>query len=109
MIEQSKINRAQFLEFLRIMDVGLRSGYNIKQSMEIFVKDTDNPLTVEVQQLLNELMSGNSLPNVMDHWLARQPNRDLELFVATIHTQIEVGGNLANKLLFLSQLLPRLP
>ncbi len=108
MNKKSDIESKQFLEFLRIMEVGLRSGYNISQSMGIFVNDTDNSLTVEVQQVLDDIERGKPLPVAIDNWLKHQPSRTLELFVATIHTQREVGGNLANKLLFISQLLPHL-
>lgn len=98
----------QLQEFLHIMEVSLRSGYNIHQSLEIVCEDGSESLTVTVQQLLDELGRGAALPNVLDDWVARQPGLALDMIVATFHVQFESGGNLANKLRFISQLMPKL-
>jgi tight adherence protein C len=95
-------------EFFHIMDVSLRSGYNIRQSLEIICKDGSGPLVAEVQIILDEMTSGVSQMNALDHWLQRCPSLALDMVVATFQVQIESGGNLANKLLFVSQLLPKL-
>jgi len=45
------------------------------------------------------------LNKALDNWLEYSPNGDLDLFVATIKVQQEVGGNLADKLRLLNQIL----
>lgn len=108
MAEQMQIMDKQLEEFLHIMEVSLRSGYNVRQSLEIIVNDGSEPLAATVQPLLDELDSGTPLPDVLDNWLARQPGLALDMVVAAFHVQFESGGNLANKLQFLAQLLPKL-
>jgi Flp pilus assembly protein TadB len=103
MNEQAQTN--QILEFLHIMEASLRSGYDISQSMEIFVKDANMPLTAEVQKVQEDMEAGLSLLDAYDQWLTRQPSHDLDLIVASLHTQLEAGGNLANKFQFISQML----
>lgn len=108
MAEQMQIMDKQLEEFLHIMEVSLRSGYNVRQSLEIIVNDGSEPLAATVQPLLDELDAGIALPDVLDNWLARQPGLVLDMIVAAFHVQFEAGGNLANKLQFLSQLLPKM-
>ena len=108
MAEQIQIMDKQLEEFLHMMEVSLRSGYNIRQSLEIICNDGSAPLVAVVQPLLDDLDGGTPLPDVLDNWLARQPTRDLDMIVGAFHVQFESGGNLANKLQFLAQLLPKL-
>ncbi len=98
----------QIPEFLRVMEVALRSGYSIVQGLEMVTKDMDGPLAAEAQRVLNDLQSGMPLLPAFDQWLARAPSRDLDLIIATIRVQLEVGGNLADRFQFISQLLPKL-
>ena len=108
MAEQIKTNDKELQEFLHIMEVSLRSGYNIRQSMEIMCNDGSESLVATVQPMLDGLDGGTALPKVFDNWLARQPSFTLDMIVATFHVQFESGGNLANKFRFVSQLLPKL-
>ena len=98
----------QIPEFLRIFEVSLRSGYNVRQCFEIISQDMAEPMGSEAQQVLNELEDGTSLPIVLDHWLAHAPSHDLDLVTAVIKVQLETGGNLADKFKLLSQILPKL-
>lgn len=108
MTEQTQTTDQQLQQFLHIMETSLRSGYNIRQSMEIVCKDGRPALVAEVQQLLTELDAGDALPDVLERWRVRRPSLALDIIVAGFQVQFESGGNLANKLLFLSQLLPKL-
>ncbi|NJN53266.1 MAG: hypothetical protein HC804_00035 [Anaerolineae bacterium] len=98
----------QIPEFLHLMEVSLRSGYNVSQCLEIAVKDMSGPMTTEVQLVLAEAKAGVPLLQAFDNWLSRCPSLDLDLTVATIHEQMEAGGNLANKFQFVAQVLPKL-
>lgn len=106
--EASQLIANQIPEFLHVLEVTLRSGYNVSQSLEIVVKDIEGPLAAEVQQVLTDVQSGTSWLTALDNWLARCPSFELDLLVATMHEQMEAGGNLANKLQFVAQVLPKL-
>ena len=108
MTEQTKIVDKALPEFLHLMEISLRSGYNIRQSLEMMCNDGSESLVAMVQPLVEALDGGTSLPEVLDNWLASQPSLALDLIVNTFHVQFESGGNLANKLRFISQLLPKL-
>ncbi len=97
----------QIPELIHIFQVTLRSGYNLKQSLEIVVKDMAQPIAAEVQQLLDEAEAGKSLIQALEEWPVRTQNRDLDLLVATIKVQLEVGGNLADKLQLLAQIMEK--
>ena len=96
---------AQMPLILRVFENCLRSGYNLIQSFEIIAKDLPNPASAQFQQLLDEVKGGNPLLTVLNNWLNRLPSRDLDLMLATLQVQLEVGGNLADKLNLLAQIM----
>lgn len=108
MSDVNEISSQQLPEFLRVMEVALRSGYSLKQALEMVTEDMDNPVAAEVQQVVAALQSGTPLPHALGQWRTRTPSRALDLIVATIGVQLEVGGNLADRFQFISQLLPKL-
>ncbi|WP_420632317.1 type II secretion system F family protein [Candidatus Leptofilum sp.] len=95
----------QLPDLMRHFEVALRSGYNIRQSFGILAQDLPRPITVEAQLILDALETEAPLLPTLDNWVQRTASRDLDLFVAAIKVQLEVGGNLADKLKFLQQIL----
>ena len=65
------------------------------------------PALTDIQQVLAEMNSGTPPLDALDHWLKRTPSADLNLVVATFRVQMEVGGNLADKLKLLGQILEK--
>jgi len=108
MNETSQLIVNQIPEFLHILEVSLRSGYSVIQSFEIVVKDMERPITAELQQVVADVENGTPWLDALDEWLNRCPSFELDLFVTTMHEQKEAGGNLANKLQFIAQVLPKL-
>jgi tight adherence protein B len=90
---------------IRNFEVCLRSGYSISQAFEIAGKDLTGQTGYEVKLVSEALKNGAGLDTALDDWLGRSPNGDLDLFVATIKVQREVGENLADKLRLLSQIM----
>ena len=97
----------QLPDLMRMLEVNLRSGYSVKQAFEIIAKDAEPPLSQEAQWVLDELAGGQSIISVLDSWLDRTPSADLDLVVAAMKVQFEVGGNLADKLKFLGQVMEK--
>lgn len=97
----------QIPEFIRLLEVCLRSGYSIAQSLEIVARDTPKPLAEDARALHAALLDGTPLPTVLANWLRQRPEPDLDLVAATIALQLEIGGNLADKLQLLGQILAR--
>lgn len=92
---------------LRNVEVALRSGYSVKQALEIVSRDMEGPAQAETQQVLAALTDGRALPDALEAWRQRSPSPALDLFVATLFVQQETGGNLADKLQLLAQILAK--
>ena len=92
---------------LRLLENSLRSGYNVVQSLELAAKELASPALEDVQQVIADFKSGMTPPDVFSNWLKRTPSVDLKLVIATILVQLEVGGNLADKLNLLGQVLDK--
>jgi tight adherence protein B len=104
MLTETKFEQ-QLPELMRHLEVTLRSGYNIRQSFAIMVQDLPQPIAAEAKTISEALEGEAPLLPTLDSWVQRIPSPDLDLLVATIKVQLEVGGNLADKLKFLQQLL----
>ncbi|MFQ5616617.1 MAG: type II secretion system F family protein [Anaerolineales bacterium] len=94
-------------ELIRNFEVCLRSGFSLPQSFEIVAKDLSNLAGQEAQRVFDELEAGTELETALNNWLERMPSRDLDLFIATIKVQREVGGNLADKFRLLRQVMEK--
>lgn len=92
---------------LRLFENCLRSGYNLVQSFDIIAKDLSEPASSQFGQLLTEIKGGTPLPAALSNWLNRFPSRDLDLMLATLQVQFEVGSNLADKLNLLAQIMSK--
>jgi tight adherence protein B len=92
---------------LRLLENALRSGYNVAQSLELATEELSSPALEEVKQTITEFKSGAPAEDVLLNWLKRTPSQDLNLMIATIRVQLEVGGNLADKLNLLGQILDK--
>ena len=88
----------QLPELLRAVEDSLRGGSSVQQSFEALVRDIPHPAGEQVCLLVQEMQSGVSQEQALDHLLARVPSGDLDLVVAVIKVQREIGGNLADKL-----------
>ena len=95
----------QLPDLMRHFEVTLRSGYNIRQSFAILAEDLPKPIAAEAKIISEALENDSPLLPTLDNWVQRTNSRDLDLFVAAIKVQLEVGGNLADKLKFLQQLM----
>ena len=92
---------------IRNLENCLRSGYSVFQCFEIIAKDMPEPVRSDAQWIVDEVTGGKSWPDVLDNWLTRTPSHDLDLVVATIRVQLEIGGNLADKLNLLGQIIAK--
>jgi len=90
---------------LRLLENALRSGYNIKQSLDLAAEELTTPAKEDIQQVITDFESGMTLPEVFSNWLKHTPSHDLNLVIATIRVQLEVGGNLADKFNLLGQIM----
>jgi len=85
----------QLPDMLNLMVNGLRAGFSTVQAMEAVSKELPPPISEEFRRLVQEMQIGISMELSMDNLYRRIPSDDLDLIIAAINVQREVGGNLA--------------
>jgi len=88
----------QLADMLNLMVNGLRAGYSTMQAMEAVSREMPPPISDEFRRVVQEMQLGISMEIALDNLLRRIPSDDLDLVVAAINVQREVGGNLAEVL-----------
>jgi tight adherence protein B len=85
----------QLPDMLNLMVNGLRAGFSTVQAMEAVSKELPPPISTEFRRLVQEMQIGISMEDALDNLYRRIPSDDLDLIIAAINVQREVGGNLA--------------
>lgn len=88
----------QLLEAILLMSGALKSGNSFLQALELVSRETMPPLAEEFQRLLHENRIGLGLDEAMNNLVSRTESKEIELMVAGVLIQREVGGNLAEVL-----------
>jgi tight adherence protein B len=85
----------QLADMLNLMVNGLRAGYSTMQAMEAVSKELPAPISEEFRRVVQEMQLGIAAERALENLLRRIPSDDLDLVVAAMNVQREVGGNLA--------------
>lgn len=85
----------QLADMLNLMVNGLRAGYSTMQAMEAVSKELPPPISDEFRRVVQEMQIGLPMETALNNILRRIPSDDLDLVVAAVNVQREVGGNLA--------------
>lgn len=85
----------QLADMLNLMVNGLRAGYSTMQAMEAVSKEMPPPISDEFRRVVQEMQIGIPMEAALDNLYRRVPSDDLDLIIAAINVQREVGGNLA--------------
>jgi tight adherence protein B len=80
---------------LNLMVNGLRAGFSTMQAMEAVSRELPAPISDEFRRVVQEMQLGITMERALDNLLRRIPSEDLDLVVAAVNVQREVGGNLA--------------
>jgi len=82
-------------DMLNLMVNGLRAGFSTMQAMEAVSRELPAPISDEFRRVVQEMQLGITMERALDNLLRRIPSEDLDLVVAAVNVQREVGGNLA--------------
>jgi tight adherence protein B len=85
----------QLPDMLNLMVNGLRAGFSTVQAMEAVSKELPSPISLEFHRVVQEMQIGISMEQALDNLFRRVSSDDLDLIIAAINVQREVGGNLA--------------
>jgi tight adherence protein B len=85
----------QLPDMLNLIVNGLRAGFSTVQAMEAVSKELPAPISNEFRRVVQEMQLGIPMDTSLDNLFRRIPSDDLDLIIAAINVQREVGGNLA--------------
>lgn len=85
----------QLADMLNLVVNGLRAGYSTMQALEAVSRELPPPISDEFRRVVQEMQIGLPMEKTLDNLLRRIPSDDLDLVIAAINVQREVGGNLA--------------
>jgi tight adherence protein B len=80
---------------IQLMANGLRAGYSMLQAMDALAREMPPPISLEFRRLVQEIGLGINSERAFNNLLRRVPSDDLDLMITAINVQSEVGGNLA--------------
>lgn len=96
---------SQLPDALDVMVRGLRAGHPVSSAMAMVRSDLSDPIAAEFGRALDEMTYGLELRQALGHMAARVDLPDLRFVVASLNLQHETGGNLAELLQGLSDLM----
>jgi tight adherence protein B len=76
----------------------LRDGYSVHQCFNLISHEAPPPVGNEIRALMEDMQSGLSWDEAAQRLLQRVPSEDLRLVAAAASVQREHGGNLADVL-----------
>jgi tight adherence protein B len=96
---------AQLPDALDVMVRSLRAGHPVAVAMSMVASDLPDPIAGEFSKAVNEMTYGLDLRQALSHLADRVDVQDLRFAVATVGLQHETGGNLAEVLQGLADLM----
>ncbi len=87
-----------FGDAITLMTTTIRSGFALRQAMQVVAQEMPNPMAEEFEITLAEINMGLSQDQALKNLAERIPNDDLDLFVTAVLIQSDIGGNLGSVL-----------
>ncbi|MFN3591512.1 MAG: type II secretion system F family protein [Thermaurantiacus sp.] len=100
-----KLLERQFPLALDIFVRGLRAGHPVSRSFELLVAEMPDPIAGEFAQVIAEVNYGFDLRDALQNFADRVQSPDVQMFVVSVAIQSETGGNLAEILEGLAQVI----
>jgi tight adherence protein B len=89
---------AQLPDTIALLASTVRAGHSLLQGFEQVAHESVEPTRSAIEQVVREIGVGASQSEAIERLAARFPSEDLDLIVASINVQYEVGGSLAQSL-----------
>ncbi len=85
----------QLPDTITLIANALRAGSSFLQAIELVVRETRPPISVEFARVIREVNLGLPFEQALENMVRRVRSDDLELMATAISIQHQVGGNLA--------------
>jgi tight adherence protein B len=96
---------ATFPEALALVSRSLRGGHALQRSLRIVADEMEGPVSKEFTLVADQLSLGRDMPEVLDGLSHRVGLPDVDLFASGVLLQREYGGNLAEVVDKLAQMI----
>jgi tight adherence protein B len=93
----------QLPDMLSLLSGTLRAGYSLMQGVEAVSREVEDPIGYELRRVVTESRLGRPLDESLDAAAERMGSADFRWAVMAIGIQREVGGNLAELLMTVSE------
>ncbi|TKB44233.1 type II secretion system F family protein [Thalassotalea mangrovi] len=95
----------QFPEALDVLKRGLQAGYAFSEALKLVCEETQGELSEEFHHLFNQINYGTDVRTALVLFVQRVPTTSAMAFASSVSIQKETGGNLAEKVEGLSDLI----
>src|SRR5439155_5022476 len=96
---------SNFPDAIELMVRGLRSGLPITETLGIVASEITGPVGVEFRMVVDKMKIGKTMEAALQDTADRLGTAEFQFFVITLAIQRETGGNLAETLSYLSDVL----
>ncbi len=96
---------AKFPDAIELMVRGLRSGLPITETMQIVAEELDGPVSVEFRNVSDRMRIGRTMEVALQETADNLGTPEFQFFVIALSIQRETGGNLAETLSNLADVL----
>lgn len=100
---RQKAFMSQLPDTLNLLSSTLKAGYSFLQGVEAVSQEIDDPMGSELRRIVTEAQLGRPLEDAMDASAERMDSPDFAWAVMAVKIQREVGGNLSELLLTVSE------
>ena len=84
---------------------GIKSGLPVNECLQVIARESPEPLASEFRRLVDGIAHGLTMEQALERMHARMPMAELRFFAIVLGIQQKTGGNLAEALTNLSQVL----
>ena len=95
----------RFPDAIELMVRGLRSGLPISETLGVVATEVSGPIAVEFQNVVDKMKIGRTMEAALQEGADRIGTPEFQFFVITLAIQRETGGNLAETLANLADVL----
>lgn len=103
--ERKKRFERQFPEALELVSRALRAGHAFSVGLKLVGEEAADPIGIEFRRVFDEVSMGVALPQALQNMTERVDSVDLRFFVTSVLIQRETGGNLAEIIDSLAELI----
>ncbi|HET9852725.1 MAG TPA: type II secretion system F family protein [Candidatus Limnocylindrales bacterium] len=86
---------SQLPDTITLIANALRAGSSFLQAIELVVRESQPPISIEFGRVIREVNLGLPFDNALENMVRRVHSEDFELMATAIGIQHQVGGNLA--------------